>query len=104
MIRYWPAPSVVTVRVFSISTGLDASTVTPGSTAPDVSLTTPAIEPWAEARAGTRPAPSATRNRNIQRTIDRLHFLDDHSPLRHGGRVRAGPALIRITPRPRCAS
>jgi hypothetical protein len=31
------------VRIFSISAGLLASTVTPGSTAPDVSRTTPAI-------------------------------------------------------------
>src|ERR1700724_2002841 len=37
---------------FSMSTGLDASTVTPGSTAPDVSFTTPVIEPWASATAG----------------------------------------------------
>jgi hypothetical protein len=37
--RYWPLPSVTTDRTFSISAGLDASTVTPGSTAPDASLT-----------------------------------------------------------------
>ena len=51
---YWPVPSVTTVRVFSRSAGLDASTVTPGSTAPDASLTTPAIEalPCALAAAG----------------------------------------------------
>src|SRR5262249_8499482 len=42
-ILYWPSESVTTVRVFSMSAGLDASTVTPGSTAPDVSRTTPAI-------------------------------------------------------------
>ena len=38
-----------TVRTFSISAGLAASTVTPGSTAPDVSRTDPAMEPsdWA---------------------------------------------------------
>src|SRR5579864_4287692 len=40
---YWPSPSVTTVRTFSIRAGLAASTLTPGSTAPDVSLTTPAI-------------------------------------------------------------
>src|SRR5262245_66495356 len=43
MILYWPDPSVVTERDFSISTSLDASAVTPGSTEPDVSLTMPAI-------------------------------------------------------------
>src|SRR5947207_2353493 len=51
-IRYWPAPSVVTERTFSINTGLDASTVTPGSTAPVASLTAPAMEAWAKASAG----------------------------------------------------
>src|SRR5207249_4975965 len=44
MILYWPSPSVTTLRVFSINAGLDASTVTPGSTAPDASLTMPAME------------------------------------------------------------
>ena len=42
-ILYWPAPSVTLERVFSMSAGLLTSTVTPGSTAPDVSLTVPAI-------------------------------------------------------------
>ena len=42
-IRYWPVPSVTTERTFSISAGLAASTVTPGSTAPDASLTTPVM-------------------------------------------------------------
>jgi hypothetical protein len=37
-------PSLVTVRTFSINAGLAASTVTPGSTLPDASLTMPAIE------------------------------------------------------------
>jgi hypothetical protein len=43
MMRYWPVPSVTTVRVFSMSTGLDASTVTPGSTPPDASRTAPVM-------------------------------------------------------------
>src|SRR5438046_7064361 len=42
-IRYWPVPSVTALRAFSISIGLEASTVTPGSTAPDTSLTTPVM-------------------------------------------------------------
>src|SRR5687767_3993270 len=37
-----------------MSTGLEASTVTPGRTAPDGSRTTPAIEACAAARAGAR--------------------------------------------------
>src|SRR5262245_406699 len=48
---YSPSPSVTTVRTFSMSAGLDASTVTPGRTSPDVSLTTPVMLAWA--RAGT---------------------------------------------------
>ena len=38
MIWNWPEPSVTADRVFSMSAGLDTSTVTPGSTAPEVSL------------------------------------------------------------------
>src|SRR2546425_10557970 len=38
-----PSPSVTTLRTFSIRAGLAASTVTPGSTPPEASLTTPAI-------------------------------------------------------------
>src|SRR6185436_18686896 len=50
---YWPLPSVTTDRAFSINAGLAASTVTPGRTAPDVSLTTPAMDACAYAAAGT---------------------------------------------------
>src|SRR5262245_28095152 len=53
MILYWPSESVTPVRLFSISAGLAASTVTPGRTAPLVSLTTPAIALCAVARAGS---------------------------------------------------
>ena len=44
MNRYCPLPSVTTLRTFSISAGLVASTVTPGKTAPEGSRTTPAID------------------------------------------------------------
>src|SRR5262245_34671349 len=50
--RYWPDAFVATDRTFSISAGLDASTLTPGSTAPDVSRTTPVIEACAYASEG----------------------------------------------------
>src|SRR3954453_12792501 len=62
--RYCPCPSVTTERTFSISAGLDASTVTPGSTAPEESLTRPAMAPvaCAEARAGKR----STQNRRAE--------------------------------------
>jgi hypothetical protein len=52
--RYCPLPSLMVVRTFSISAGLLASTVTPGSTAPEVSLTEPAMTAWARATVGTR--------------------------------------------------
>ena len=41
-ILYWPDPSVVAMRLRSMSAGLVASTVTPGIAEPDVSFTTPA--------------------------------------------------------------
>jgi hypothetical protein len=41
--RYWPVASVTTARTRSINAGLVASTVTPGSTAPDVSLAVPVM-------------------------------------------------------------
>ena len=60
--RYCPVPSVTAVRTFSISAGLVASTVTPGSTAPDASFTAPAMTACANARPGlsTNKATSAT--------------------------------------------
>ena len=57
--RYWPLPSVTTDRVFSISASLAASTVTPGSTAPDVSFTTPTIALCACAAVGHRHTTNA---------------------------------------------
>ena len=59
--RYCPVPSVMTVRAFSMSAALDASTETPGSTAADASRTTPAIVAWANTRLGSsrRPASAA---------------------------------------------
>src|SRR5262245_62785622 len=51
-----PSPSVVDVLTRSMRTELLASTVTPGRTAPDVSLTIPAMPPlvcWANVAAGT---------------------------------------------------
>ena len=42
-IRYWPVAPATTDRMRSIKAGLDASTVTPGSTAPEESRTVPVI-------------------------------------------------------------
>src|SRR5688572_18892606 len=56
--RYWPVPSLTALRTFSIRTGLDASTVTPGSSAPDVSLTVPVMA-CAQTTAGAKRITSA---------------------------------------------
>src|SRR5262245_10992312 len=55
MIVYCPDSLVTAIRVFSIKAGLATSTVAPGSTAPEASLTTPATvpSPWAAAQVGT---------------------------------------------------
>src|SRR4029450_13403346 len=57
--RYCPVSSVTPVRTFVISAGLDASIVTPGSTAPDVSRTAPA-RLCALAKLGTAPTIAIT--------------------------------------------
>src|SRR4051794_20734642 len=77
MMRYCPEPSVTTVRDFSFSTGLDASTVTPGSTAPDASLIVPAIcaPICADATAGT----SRSNNAKVTRDFATTRMLS-HSP------------------------
>src|SRR5882762_8626152 len=54
--RYCPAPSVTAVRILSISSGLVASTLTPGSTAPDESFTDPAMTACASAMVGISAA------------------------------------------------
>ena len=59
-IRYWPPLSVVAARVFSISAGLDASTVTPGSTAPDESRTVPVMDACASRLEGAPRTKNAT--------------------------------------------
>ncbi len=72
--RYRPWPSVTVERVFSMSAGLLASTMTPGTTAPDESLTEPAIAAWASASA---EAPAQTTITSINGFILRLgHRLE----------------------------
>ena len=62
VIRYCPESSVTPTRTFSMRAGLEASTVTPGSTPPDWSLTVPVRVPCAKTsdgkgspRTGSRP-------------------------------------------------
>src|SRR4026209_1441177 len=71
--RYWPVSSVTPVRTLVISAGLDASIVTPGSTAPDVSRTAPA-RLCALARLGIAPTTAnTTNNRSSTRFMRNLH-------------------------------
>jgi hypothetical protein len=61
--------SVTAVRAFSMSTPLDASTVTPGSTAPDVSRTSPAMVAWAKAVEGMTATAAQRSQRNDRRHV-----------------------------------
>jgi hypothetical protein len=81
--RYCPVPSVTAERVFSINAGLAASTLTPGSTAPDESFTAPAIVAWANAGGDNRTI-TATKTRVL--TITRiLPPQMGNAPRRHEG-------------------
>src|SRR5262245_11007933 len=79
-IRYCPAASVVAVRIFSISTGLDAAMVTPGSTAPEGPLTVPAKPGCASASEGKIISPqtvtSARTTRRIRTPLQRSPSAD----------------------------
>src|SRR5687767_2872645 len=79
-------------------TGLDASMLTPGSTPPDESLTTPESDAWAKAAAGT-----ATRNANTVSTrFKRVMFPSLELPRRRicglhpSAFPRCGYALRRL--------
>src|SRR4051794_31431500 len=67
--RYTPWPSETTDFTFSINASLAASTVTPGSTAPDVSVTVPVIALCARATAGMNarhPSAMAATNKTFR--------------------------------------
>src|SRR5262245_51501700 len=113
MMRYWPVPSVTADRVFSISAGLDASTVTPGRTAPDESRTVPVTDACAKRGAGisrtariVRPF-VALRMKHVllpdghetTRTLDRRPRLDARCRVDHA--IRQRRRRIR-TPSLRC--
>src|SRR6476660_1640967 len=71
-IRYWPVASLTTDRTFSIRAGLAASTVTPGNTPPDASLTTPVIAACAYAADGR----SSTADKISRAPRDRRRSLN----------------------------
>src|SRR4029453_16536606 len=83
VIRYCPAPSVTAERTFSMRAGLDASTVTPGSTPPDSSLTVPVRVPCENATAGSRRA--AVRNRTTLDARRMVVLLQFRGPRRQRG-------------------
>src|SRR5438874_8656158 len=91
-IRYCPAASASAVRIFSISTGLDASMVTPGSTAPVGSLTVPARVACANAAAGTIISPQTVTSVRVKERIG--------TPLRQSHSADLGQVLYRKTPEP----
>src|SRR5688572_16995584 len=93
--RYWPALSVTVVRTFSISAGLDASTVTPGSTAPDPSLTTPAIDPCAKTAAGRKQTATTTTKRKQVR-ITRSPVVRGHGVRHFGTRTKISQTGWRL--------
>src|SRR5688572_7762879 len=81
--RYWPVLSVTTDRTRSISAGLAASTVTPGSTAPEVSLAVPVMVAWAHTAVGTMSRESQTVAVVHTRRIPFVQWYIQRSP-RHG--------------------
>src|SRR5919197_1296071 len=92
-IRYCPAPSVVAVRSFSISTELEASMVTPGSTAPEGSLTVPARVACANAAAGKIISPQTVTSACLNERI--------RTPLQRSPAADPGLLLYRKRPTPR---
>src|SRR6185503_5376363 len=78
--RYCPVLSLTAARTFSMSAGLLASTVTPGSIAPDVSLTVPAMTAWAAAVVGRSARKTQTARDPTKLRIWHLHVLVDNRP------------------------
>ena len=110
MMRYCPAPSVMTLRTRSMSAGLVASTVTPGSVAPVVSRTTPAMAACARAADGStnvatdaatrlkrrrRMDPPSTANRDADDFQDRA--TDERGPMLRLAAASGNPAFRGYT-------
>src|SRR6266550_1480068 len=72
--------------------GLAASTVTPGSTPPDASFTTPVIEAWAYANDGAINKSATTTNNPTSRCI---HHPFSAKPIHRG--CREGRIYITTT-------
>ena len=93
---------MTTLRTFSISAGLAASTVTPGSTAPEVSLTTPAMPPAACARATMLDACIAATTRHTRRSVA-IQRDEPLSAINHYGGQSRADRRVRVTVRLRGA-
>src|SRR5687768_9274796 len=93
--RYWPALSLTTVRLFSMSAGLAASTATPGSTAADGSRTTPAIVAWAYPRLGRNRTTAAAAAFTIR--CMRLHLHAGGGRLSHASVTGPGAAAANFS-------
>src|SRR5215510_7807222 len=93
--RKAPLSSVVTVRVFSMSTGLATSIVTPGRTAPDVSLTVPVKELWAYAAPGSRRNRPAAQSAALNMRTDSLAIPQSFPLGRLPTRLRTAPGATR---------
>src|SRR5713226_52771 len=97
MIRYCPCSLVTAVRTLSMSAGLAASTVTPGSTAPEASVTTPetlaALVPCADAGAET-----SSRHATVQRARHAPRYMKSSFETR-SGRIEILDAEPRRTDR-----
>src|SRR5262245_6862532 len=91
--RYCPAASVVAVRTLSISAGLDAAMVTPGSTAPEGSLTVTARGTCDNAASGRIIGPQTV---TITRMTERIL-----TPLQRSPSADLGLLLYRKTADPR---
>src|SRR5919201_22200 len=87
--RYCPAVSVVAVRIFSISTGLEALMVTPGSTAPEGSFTVPARVACANEAAGKIISPQTATSAHLTECI--------RTPLQRSPSAELGLLLYRKT-------
>lgn len=95
--RYKPFSSVIAVFTFSINTGLAASIVTPGITAPDVSFTVPVNTLCACANVGTKTRLARTSKNVLTRNLRAIcsppiiKRAPLHLPLRDGGRLAKAP-------------
>ncbi len=93
--RYRPWPSLTVVLDCSISAGLAAVTVTPGSAAPDSSLTWPTMAAWASASVGTNRSHAAAPI--PARIVFRIH------PSRRTTESHSAPSTARTAPGSRTA-